>query len=85
MVALAEDMKADKYRGLPRTHSFCPLLIETMGAVGPRTAILLKDVRRRIAAEKGEPKSTDYLLQRLSVAMQRGKCASVYVLGGIAM
>ena len=32
-------------------------------------------------AETGEAKSTDYLLQRLSIAVQRGNCASV--LGGM--
>ena len=31
--------------------------------------------------ETGEPRSTDFLLQRLSVTVQRGNCASV--LGGI--
>ena len=45
---------------------------------------LLREVGRRVAAETGEPRSTDYLLQRLSVAVQRGNCASVHVLGSIA-
>ena len=81
VAALAEDRKAEKYRDLPRSHWFCPLSFETMGAAGPRTLALVKEVGRRIAAETGEPKSTDYLLQRLSVAVQRGNCASV--LGGI--
>jgi len=38
---------------------------------------LLKEVGRRITSETGEAKSTEYLLQRLSVAVQRGNCASV--------
>ena len=81
VAALAEDRKVDKYRDLPRSHLFCPLSIETMGAMGPRSLELVREVGRRIALETGEPRSTDFLLQRLSVAVQRGNCASV--LGGI--
>ena len=76
--ALAEDRK---YRDLPRSHLFCPLSIETMGAMGPRSLELVREVGRRIALETGEPRSTDFLLQHLSVVVQRGNCASV--LGGI--
>ena len=67
---------------MPSTHWFSPLAIETMGAMGPKSMALLWEVGRRVAAESGEPRSTDYLLQRLSVAVQRGNCASV--LGSIA-
>ena len=49
--------------------------------MGPRSLDLVREVGRRIAMETGEPRSTDFLLQRLSVAVQRGNCASV--LGGI--
>ena len=69
VAALAEDRKVDKYRDLPRSHLFCPL------------SKIWREVGRRIAMETGEPRSTDFLLQRLSVAVQRGNCASV--LGGI--
>ena len=48
----------------------------------PKSMALLREVGHRVAAETGEPRSTDYLLQRLSVAVQRGNCASV--LGSIA-
>ena len=73
----AEDRKAEKYRGLPASHSFTPVAIETLGAIGPRSMLFLRDLGRRIALESGEPRSTDYLLQRLSVAVQRGNAASV--------
>ena len=47
---------------------------KTMGAMGPKSMALLREVGRRVAAETGdpEPRSKDYLLQRLSVAVQRG-------------
>ena len=73
----AEDRKAEKYRGLPASHSFTPVAIETLGVIGPRSMLFLRDLGRRIALESGEPRSTDYLLQRLSVAVQRGNAASV--------
>ena len=82
VAAAAEERKEDKYRYLPSTHGFSPLSIETMGAMGPKSMALLREVGRRVAAESGEPRSTDYVLQRLSVAVQRGNCASV--LGSIA-
>ena len=43
----------------------------------PISMLFLRDLGRRIALESGEPRSTDYLLQRLSVAVQRGNAASV--------
>ena len=77
MAESAEDRKAEKYCGLPASHSFTPVAIETLGAIGPRSMLFLRDLGRRIALESGEPRSTDYLLQRLSVAVQRGNAASV--------
>ena len=73
----AEDRKCEKYMGLPPGHFFSPVAIETLGAIGPKSLALLKEPGRRIRAETGEPKSREYLLQRLSVAIQRGNCTSV--------
>ena len=61
----------------PGEPQFTPVAIETLGAIGPRSMLFLRDLGRRIALESGEPRSTDYLLQRLSVAVQRGNAASV--------
>ena len=64
----AEDRKCEKYMGLPPGHFFSPVAIETLGAIGPKSLALLKELWRHIRAETGEPKSREYLLQRLSVA-----------------
>ena len=61
----AESIGTWECRDLPRSHWFCPLSIEFMGAMGPRTLELVRDVGRRIAMETGEPRSTDFLLQNL--------------------
>ena len=55
----AEDRKAEKYQGLPASHSFTPIAIETMGAIGPRSMAFLKALGCRIATESGEPRSMD--------------------------
>ena len=68
----AEDRKYEKYMGLPPGHFFSPVAIETLGAIGPKSLALLKELECRIRAETGEPKCREYLLQRLSVAIQRG-------------
>ena len=39
----AEDRKAEKYRGLPASHSFTPVAIETLGAIGPRSMLFLRE------------------------------------------
>ena len=73
---LAEVSKCQKYdQHLPPTHCFTPVAFESLGAVGSRTLTFLKDIGRRIRLETGEPKATFYLLQRASVAVQRGNCA----------
>ena len=80
MAERAEERKVEKYHCLPASHLFSPVAIETLGAVGPQSLALTKDIGRRIASETGESRAGEYLLQRLSVAVQRGNSAAV--LGG---
>ena len=47
------------------------------GAIGPSSRSFLKELGRRVTAETGEARETSYLLQRLSVAIQRGNAAAV--------
>ena len=42
--------EATKYRGLPVTHSFTPVAIETTGAIGPKSLSFLKDLGRRVTS-----------------------------------
>ncbi len=48
-----------------------------MGVLGPRTKALLRDLGRRVTQTTEEEAATTYLVQRLSVAVQWGNCASV--------
>ena len=58
-------------------HSFTPVAFETTGVCGPRSMSFLTDLGRRIVNTTGEKSSLAYLLQKFSVAIQRGNAASV--------
>ena len=74
---LAEGKKADKYSSLGVGYSFAPIAIETFGAMGKNTLSFLKELGHRVSRCTGEVKAKAFLLQRLSVAVQRGNAASV--------
>ena len=58
-------------------YIFTPTAIETSGAIGPRARPFLKELGRRLRRETGEANSTSHLVQRLSVAVQRGNAAVI--------
>ena len=65
-----EDKKIDKYVNLSDNYHFVPVGVETYGAFGPQGLKLLKKIT-------GEKKSTCFLLQSISMAIQRGNAACV--------
>jgi len=73
----AEERKSGKYQGLSPGYIFVPIAIETLEAIVPRSLAFLEHLGPRIKVETGELKSTEYLLQRLSVAVQHGNCVAV--------
>jgi len=77
VAALAENRKNAKYGYLDSTYTFTPIAIESSGACGPLTMGFLRDLGNRLKLTTGEENSIKYLLQRLSVAVQRGNAASV--------
>ena len=83
VAALAERNKEEKYAALNQHHIFTPVAIETAGPFGPETFTFLRELGCRLKQATGEAKSFSYLLQRLSVAVQRGNAAAVMgALGG---
>lgn len=74
---LAESSKCRKYQHLSPSHCFTPVAFESLGAVGSMTLAFLKDIGRRIHLVTGEARASFFLLQRLSVAVQRGNSALV--------
>ena len=45
--------------------------------MGEEAATFFRNIGRRIAVATGEPRSTQFLFQRLNIAIQRGNSASV--------
>jgi len=77
VVVDAEERKQAKYTALCDQYCFVPLAVETLGALGEEAATFFQDIGRRIAVVAGQPRSTQFLFQRLSIAIQRGNAASV--------
>ena len=58
-------------------YHFVPVGIETYGAYGPQGLKLVKQIGKKIQAATGEKLSTFYLLQNISMAIQRGNAICV--------
>ena len=72
VAAQAELKKLSKYSSLPPSVCFVPVAIESLGTFGPRTVSFLHDLGRRITLYSGDRRASEYLFQRLFVAIQRG-------------
>ena len=53
------------------------MAVESTGALGQDATDFLHELGGRIVAATGDPLSSEYLFQRLSVAIQRGNAACV--------
>ena len=69
--AQAADRKAIKYQGLPSSHLFVPIAIETLGPMNSSAVDLLGEIARRMASISGESREPLFLFQRLSICLQR--------------
>ena len=73
----AEHRKRAKYQTLTHTHIFTPVSVETSGACGPEALSLFRDIAGRISSTTKDLSALSYLLQQVSVAIQRGNAAAV--------
>jgi len=73
----AEEKKKSKYSNLPSLLDFTPIAVETFGAVGESAMDFLQELGRRITNTTAEQRSFTFLMQRLSVAVQRGNALCV--------
>jgi len=74
----AETIKRLKYESISRTYDFVPIAIETLGALGSDAAVFFKDLGARVLAVTKERRAPEFLMQRISVAIQRGNAACIY-------
>ena len=77
VAAQAEHLKMTKYSHLESDYFFVPFAIETSGVLGQAAWEFVNDLGWCLHHATGEPRSKEYLLQRLSVAIQRGNAAAV--------
>ena len=76
---VAEGKKRTKYSELARSgdYLFVPIAIETLGAWGPAAMDICGEIGGRVQRCAGEVRSTAFLKQRLSIAIQKGNAAAV--------
>jgi hypothetical protein len=74
----AEKKKFRKYQGALSQYLFVPFAVETLGPFGEEAQDLVKELGRRIYDNTGEIRSKSFLIQRISIAIQRGNAASIF-------
>ena len=60
-----------------QNYFFVPIAVETFGAFGEEARCFFNDLDRRIGEVTKESRSFSFLIQRVSVAIQRGNAACV--------
>ena len=74
LVKLARSLNT---RNLAQDYHFTPIAIETYGAWGTESHKIIKEIGQNLMETTGEKKSTFYLTQRISIALQRGNAACI--------
>merc|ERR1712074_535325 len=73
-----EQLKRQKYTELSVRFRFEPLAVETIiGVLGPSSLKFVSELGNRIRQYTGERRETQWLFQRISLAVARGNAASV--------
>ena len=67
----AERFKHNHYICLKDNYLFTPIAFESLGSMGPETKTFIKKLGSLMHRASGEPRSMDYLLQKVSIAIQR--------------
>ena len=75
--AKAERSKVAKYADLASTHTFVPLAFETLGSWGVQAKTFVSELARRLSTVTGDVRESEFLQQRLSIAIQRGNAISI--------
>ena len=73
----AERNKLAKYAIFTQQYEVIPIAIETLGSSGCSATSFIEALGRRIMQATGDPRSTMFLRQRISIAIQRGNAASI--------
>ena len=60
-------------------YKFVPFAVESFGSMGEEALLLTSRLGKLVAEATDEPRSKDFLFQKISIAMQRGN--ALYVMG----
>ena len=72
-----EAQKSTLYSNITQDYHFSPLGFETFGSWGPAAKALITKMGHMIDKNSGDPRSTDFLRQRISIELQRGNAACI--------
>ena len=64
-----ETAKLTNYRNLSADYEVIPIGVETFGSWGLNGLRLIREIGKEIAQKTGEPRSTSFLLQAISMAI----------------
>ncbi len=73
----AEQRKIHHYNDLANQFIFIPVATETSGVIGEIGLKFIKAIGSKIAEVTGEKRSTSFLIQRISISIQKGNVASI--------
>ena len=77
MAEEAEKTKIAKYSAMSNDFYMVPICVETLGAWGPSGHKFIKELGRVIASKTQEKRSTSFILQNISMEIQRSNSASI--------
>ena len=69
--------KRTKYAALDHGYEFTAVAVETMGTWGPEAMAISSALGARLQQVSGDKRSTAFLRQRMSLAVQRGNAAAI--------
>ena len=78
--SVAEDgakAKERKYQELTRQYEFIPIVLESHGPMCEKANKFIGQLGRQMELRSGEPRSTEFLRQSISIAVQKGNALSV--------
>ena len=69
--------KSNKYSNLADNYIFVPFAVETLGPWCREAKALISTIGRCLVQLSGDPRSSEFLRQRISIAIQRGNAVSI--------
>ena len=74
---IREKEKISHYKDLSNNYCFVPVGVESFGSWGTEGRKLVKAIGRKVMEVTGEKRSTFFLFQRISMAIQRGNASMI--------